>query len=244
MKRSSIVRGSVNKIETSGFVDGPGIRTVVFLNGCKLRCKYCQNPETWKMGIYNYTPKKLVEKILRNKNYYRRNHGGVTFSGGEPLLQSKFLIEVCKRLKKENIHIAIDTAGVGIGNYREILKYVDLVLLDVKHISRRGYKNLTGHDIDDSLSFIEALNKSKVEVWIRQVIVPGITDNNKYLLGLAKFLKRIDNIKRVDFLPYHKFGDSKYVELGIENPFKSKVAMDKVRCEALYNKFMDIYENK
>ena len=119
MKKSNNIMGSVNRIDTSGFVDGPGIRTVVFLNGCKLRCKYCHNPETWKMGKYNYTPLELCKKLIRNKNYYDSSNGGVTFSGGEPLLQSDFVIEVCKVLKDNNIHVAIDTAGVGNQNYDE-----------------------------------------------------------------------------------------------------------------------------
>ena len=242
MKKYRILRGSVNKIDTSGFVDGPGIRTVVFLNGCKLRCKYCQNPETWKMGKYNYTPNQLVKLILKNKNYYLRNNGGVTFSGGDPLVQIDFVTEVCKRLKKYNIHIALDTAGVGFGEYGELLKYVDLVLLDIKHTKGPSYKELTGHGISDSLEFIKQLNQSNVPVWIRQVVVPNLTDDSGYIDSLIKFLDKIKNVKRVDFLPYHKFGDSKYVELGIENPYKNKVAMDKIRCEKLYNKFIEKYK--
>ena len=239
--RKCKIRGSINKIESSGFVDGPGIRTVVFLNGCKLRCKYCQNPETWQMREYNYTPSTLAKMILKNKNYFVRNNGGVTFSGGEPLLQSEFIIEVCKILKKEHIHVAIDTAGVGNGNYEEILKYVDLVLLDVKHTDVYKYRDLTGHEMADVRNFIKELNKSNIDVWIRQVVVPGITDTEKYIDSLVSYLKRIKNIKRVDFLPYHKLGDYKYVELGIDNPYKNKVAMDRVRCEKLYNKFIIKY---
>ena len=128
-----MVKGSVDSIETFGLVDGPGIRTVVFLNGCRLRCKYCHNPEMWNFKDYNYTPIELANKIIKNKNYFVSNKGGVTFSGGEPLLQSDFIIEVVKRLKKERIHVAIDTAGVGLGKYEKLLKYVDLVLLDIKH---------------------------------------------------------------------------------------------------------------
>ena len=120
-----MIKGSVDSIETFGLVDGPGIRTVVFLSGCKLRCKYCHNPEMWKLGKYNYTPEELASRILRNKNYFKRNSGGVTFSGGEPLLQSKFIIEVCKILKKENIHVALDTAGVGNGDYEEVLNIIE-----------------------------------------------------------------------------------------------------------------------
>lgn len=240
MRRCKI-KGSINKIESSGFVDGPGIRTVVFLNGCELRCKYCQNPETWKMGEYNYSPSLLYKKILRNKRYFERNNGGVTFSGGEPLLQSDFIIEVCKRLKKSNIHVAIDTAGVGYGDYSELLKYVDLVLLDIKHTDRYKYKDLTGHDMDDFLLFVKELNASGVDVWVRQVVIPKVTDTEKYIDSLVSFLKKIKNVKRVDFLPYHKMGDSKYIELGIDNPYKDKVAMDKVRCQKLYEKFISKY---
>ena len=235
-----MVKGSVDSIETFGLVDGPGIRTVVFLNGCKLRCKYCHNPEMWHMRKDNYTPHELANKILKNKNYFTSNDGGVTFSGGEPLLQSKFIIEVAKILKREKVHIALDTAGVGLGYYDEILKYMDLVLLDIKHTNREEYKKLTGHTIDESLKFIDSLNKSRVKVWIRQVIVPGLMDNDEYIKSLIEFLKNIKNIERVDFLPYHKLGSEKYIKLGIKNPYRNKSEMDKEKCEELYKKFMKL----
>lgn len=237
-----MIKGSVDSIETFGLVDGPGIRTVVFLNGCLLRCKYCHNPEMWHIGKYNYTPRELANRILKNKNYFLSNNGGVTFSGGEPLLQSDFIIEVAKILKEEDIHIAIDTAGVGKGNYEEILKYVDLVLLDIKHTDKDEYKELTGHDIDDSLSFIDALNKSNVKVWIRQVVVPGLMDNDKYIDNLIETLKKISHIERVDFLPYHKLGSEKYIKLGIVYPYNSLKEMDGKKCNKLYNKFMRKYK--
>ena len=183
----------------------------------------------------------MASRILRNKNYFKRNSGGVTFSGGEPLLQSKFIIEVCKILKKENIHVALDTAGVGNGDYEEVLKYVDLVLLDIKHTSPREYKKLTGHSIDDSLEFIKVLNRMGTKVWIRQVIVPGLMDNDKYLNSLLETLKKIKNIERVDFLPYHKLGSEKYDRLGIINPYKDIPEMDKDKCKKLYDKFMIKY---
>ena len=237
-----MIKGAVDSIETFGLVDGPGIRTVVFLLGCKLRCKYCHNPEMWKMGKYNYTPMELVKKILRNKPYFKRNSGGVTFSGGEPLLQSDFIIEVSKILKKENIHIALDTSGVGNGNYEEILKYVDLVLLDIKHTDKDNYLKLTSHSIDDSLEFIKVLNKMGNKVWIRQVIVPGLMDNDEYMDSLLETLKKIKNIERVDFLPYHKLGSEKYEKLGIINPYKDLPEMDKDKCQELYNKFITKYK--
>ena len=237
------MKGSIANIESMGLVDGPGIRTVVFFNNCHLRCKFCHNPEMWNKGELNYTTEELVERILRNKPYFK-NGGGVTFSGGEPLLQSEFLIETCKLLKKENIHIALDTAGIGTGNYTEILSYVDLVLLDIKHITKEGYKEITSFDyIDKFFEFVEYLNKSNKDVWIRQVIVPGINDNTKYMDELVIFLKKyIKNIKRVDFLPYHKLGNEKYEKLQIKNPYQDKDEMDKDKCNELYEYFIKSFE--
>ena len=234
-----MIKGSVKKIETFGLVDGPGIRTVVFLNGCKLRCIYCHNPEMWNMQELNYTPEELAKKIVRNKPYFKRNNGGVTFSGGEPLLQSKFVIEVCKILKKEGIHIALDTSGVGNGNYDEILSYIDLVLLDIKHVTKEGYQYLTGYNIEESQKFIDALNKSGKPVIIRQVIVPGIMDNEEYLYGLKEQLKKINNIISIEFLPYHTLGIEKYKELNLDYPLESLKAMDNEECKKLYNKFIN-----
>lgn len=234
-----MIKGSISKIETLGLVDGPGIRTVVFLSGCKLRCKYCHNPEMWKLGKPNFTPEELVKKIMRYKPYYKRNNGGVTFSGGEPLLQSEFLIETCKLLKKENIHITLDTSGVGNGNYEELLSYIDLVLLDIKHTNAYEYQELTGNNINETEEFISALNKSKTPVWIRQVIVPGLMDNDEYLYSLKEYLKKIENIQKIDFLPYHTLGIAKYKELGIEYPYEKLQAMDKELCQKLYEKFIN-----
>lgn len=233
---------SVNSIETFGLVDGPGIRTVIFLNGCKLRCQYCHNPEMWKMGETNYTTQELLTKIIRNKPYFKRNNGGVTFSGGEALLQVDFLIDICQKLRAEGIHIALDTAGVGIGKYDEILSLVDLVLLDIKHPDKEEYKKLTGMEIDESEKFIKSLNKSGKPVWIRQVIIPGIMDNSKYLYSLAKYLQKIKNIEKIEFLPFHHLGFSKYKDLNLVNSLKDVPEMDPEKCQELYEKFMQIYE--
>lgn len=244
MKRCNMTKGSIDSIESFGLVDGPGIRTVVFLNGCKLRCKYCHNPEMWTMKEKNITPEELVNKIKRFKPYYKRNNGGVTFSGGEPLLQYDFLLETCKLLKKENIHIALDTAGVGLGNYDELLDYIDLILLDIKHTDKKEYKDLTLHDIDESLNFIKAINKKNKKVWIRQVIVPHLMDNEKYMDSLIGFLKSIKNIERIDFLPYHKLGEEKYEKLNIEYPYKNLEEMDKEKCNKLYKKFIEKFNKE
>ncbi len=236
------MQASVNSIETFGLVDGPGIRTVIFLNGCKLRCKYCHNPEMWNMNTLNSTIDELVTKILRNKPYFKRGSGGVTFSGGEPLLQMDFLLEICKRLKAEGIHIALDTAGVGLGKYDEILSLVDLVLFDIKHPNKEEYKKLTGMDISQSEKFIESLNRSGKPVWIRQVIVPGIMDNEEYLQELATYLLKIKNITKIEFLPFHHLGFIKYAKLKLDNPLKDTQEMNPKKCQELYEKFIELYQ--
>ena len=236
------MKASIDSIETFGLVDGPGIRTVIFLNKCNLRCKFCHNPETWVMKNENYTSEEIIDRVLRNKPYYK-NNGGVTFSGGEPLLQYEFLLETCKKLKQENIHIAIDTAGVGNGDYQELLQTIDLVLLDIKHITKEGYIDITQTDnIDKFNDFVEQLNKTNVEVWIRQVIIPDVNDNIEYMNTLATYIKtNIKNVTKIEFLPFHTLGNEKYEKLGIKNPYKDKKDMDKDKCNDLYNHFINEY---
>lgn len=228
---------SIDSIETMGLVDGPGIRVVVFFNGCKLRCKYCHNPEMWTKKKDNYSVDDVVNKILRSKPYFRAN-GGVTFSGGEPLLHSEFIIEVAKKLKEHDIHIALDTSGVGNGNYREILQYVDLILLDVKHTDKHEYKELTGINMKEVTNFINIANELDKKFWIRQVVVPGMMDNDRYIDSLIDYLKQIKHVERVDFLPYHRLGREKYLTIGIPYPYENMKEMDKERCKELYNKFI------
>ena len=232
------MKASIDSIETFGLVDGPGIRFVIFFNGCKLRCKYCHNPEMWTKKENNYTPEELVKKIKRCQPYFQEN-GGVTFSGGEPLLHSDFIIETAKLLKKENIHIALDTSGVGNGNYEELLQYIDLVLLDIKHTNPERYKEITGIEMKEVEKFIEVMNKMNKKVWIRQVIVPGIMDNEEYIDSLVEYLKHIKNIERVDFLPFHRLGREKYLSLGIPYPYEDKAEMDKEKCKQLYKLFLE-----
>lgn len=236
------MNGSVASIETFSVVDGPGIRTVVFFNECHLRCIYCHNPEMWNKGINNISEDELVNKILRNKDYFGEN-GGVTFSGGEPLLHSKFLINVCKKLKEHDIHIALDTAGVG-DNYIELLKYIDLIIFDIKHTTIEGYKKITKFLPHNSLEFIDVANKLNKKFWIRQVIVPTIMDNEGYIKSLNDYIKKyfkIENVLKVDFLPYHKLGREKYIKLSIPYSCENIPEMDKDECDKLYNKFMEFY---
>lgn len=237
-----MIKGTIDSIETFGLVDGPGIRTVIFLNGCNLRCKYCHNPEMWLKRDLNYTSEEIVKKVLRSKPYFK-NSGGVTFSGGEPLQQIEFLIETCKMLKEENIHVAIDTAGVGFGSYKELLKYIDLVILDIKHINEEGYFEVTGHKTMREINeFIRQLNESNKEVWLRQVVIPGINDNYQYMNDLAEYIKRnINNVSKIEFLPYHRLGREKYIKMGIPYPYEEKMEMDKDLCDELFTYFQKKY---
>lgn len=237
-----MIKGSVGKIETLGLVDGPGVRVVIFLSGCKLRCKYCHNPEFWNISEFNYTPEELTREILKYKEYFG-SYGGVTFSGGEALIQDEFLIETCKLLKKDNINIALDTAGVGNGNYEEVLKYVDLVILDIKEIDKEKYKKLTGKGIDESLKFIKEAQRLNKKLWIRQVIITNYNDNEEYIKDLANYLKTLKNIEKIEFLPFHNLAETKYEKLNINYPYKNKKAMDKEKCEKLYKKFIKYYKN-
>lgn len=236
------MKASINSIESFSTVDGPGIRTTIFLNGCLLRCKYCHNPEMFNKQKDNYQADEIVKKIMNYKSYYGPK-GGVTFSGGEPLLQPDFLIEICKLLKKENIHIALDTAGYGMGEYEEVLKDIDLIIFDVKDINDKRYKNLTGGNIKRVFEFLTAANKLNKKFWVRQVIVPGVHDNKEFLVSLDDYIKNnIKNVQKIEFIPYHKIGDSKYKKLGIDNPYKNKKAMDEQRCAKLFQEFMEIYK--
>lgn len=241
------MQGSINSIESCGALDGPGIRCVVFLNQCLLRCKYCHNPETWNMQGMNYTKEELVNKIVRFKPYFKRNNGGVTFSGGEPLVQSKFLLETCKMLKQENIHIALDTAGYGVGNYEEILEYIDLIIYDIKDITKDRYKELTGGNIERTWEFLDIARKMDKKFWIRLVVVPGVHDNDKYMLELSNYIIdhfKKENVEKIEFLPYHKLGTEKYEALNLDNPYKDKEEMSQEKCDELFIIFNEYYNQK
>jgi pyruvate formate lyase activating enzyme len=225
--------GNIDSIDTLGLVDGPGIRVVVFLQGCNLRCKFCHNPETWnlKEKKKTYTPKELVDYILKYKDYFKDN-GGVTFSGGEPLCQKEFLLECLKLCKKNDIHTCIDTAGYG-DDYDEILNYADLILMDIKALDNTSYKWLTGKDIDKSLKFLNKCEEKHTKLWIRQVIIPGINDTEEYIFKLKEFLSNYHYIEKIELLPYHTMGITKYENLNIPYPLKDIKDMDKERCKYL-----------
>ncbi|MCT4607286.1 MAG: pyruvate formate-lyase-activating protein [Marinisporobacter sp.] len=208
--------GRIHSIESMGLLDGPGIRTVVFFQGCKLRCAYCHNPDTWHMDKgKEISPNDLIKKVLRFKPYFKSSGGGVTCSGGDPLMQPEFLIEFLKLCKENDIHTAIDTAGFGKGSYEEILKYTDLVILDVKHVNENGYKRLTGGSMKVFEYFKKSLLDTSVKLWLRHVIVPGITDDKEHIKNLKKVIKGFKDVEKIQLLPYHNLGINKYKEMGI-----------------------------
>lgn len=227
--------GKIHSIESMGLVDGPGIRTVIFFQGCKLRCSYCHNPDTWNLKDGNQiTSDELMNKILRFKPYFERSDGGVTFSGGDPLMQPEFLLELLKKCKENGIHTAIDTAGYGNGNYKEILEYTDLVLLDLKHINSDGYLYLTGSDSRGINIFLDFLRNSKTRVWIRHVVVPGYTDTIDHMNKLSTIINNeIPNVDKIELLPYHILGVNKYETMDIKYKLQGVEPMNKDRCKEL-----------
>lgn len=208
----------VHSIESFGTVDGPGIRFVLFLQGCHLQCKYCHNRDTWNMNGGEYKSlDDIFEKIMKYKNYIYPN-GGVTVTGGEPLLQVKFLIELFKKLKKENIHTCVDTSGMVAltDDIKKLLSLTDLVLLDIKHINSEKCKDLVGFNNEKELAFARYLSDNNIHMWIRQVLVPGYTDDEQDLLQLKDFISSLSTVDKVEILPYHDMGRYKWENLGFK----------------------------
>lgn len=222
--------GSIGKIESFSTVDGPGIRSAVFLNGCPLRCIYCHNPEFLKKDACNYTAKRLADLLISNKPYFK-NGGGVTFSGGEPLIQSEFILEVSRILKQNGINIALDTSGVGKFN-QELLNYIDLVLLDIKANDDKMFEYITGANLfSESINFLKLCEEKNIPVIIRQVIVPKINDKEEDIIKLKELVSNYKVVKKIELLPYHTMAKDKYKKLGI--PYKLK------RCKDLSLKKLD-----
>lgn len=222
------IKGRIHSFESMGLVDGPGVRFVVFFQGCKLRCSFCHNPDTWEVNAgTEITAGELIKKILRYKPYYKASGGGVTFSGGEPLMQSEFLTTMLKLCKENDIHTAVDTAGIGPEDCREIISLADLIMLDVKHLDPKPYKEIVGRDMDDFNNFADQIHKINTDLWLRAVIVPTINNNSEYIDRLVEFALSFPNIKKVELLPYHTLGVNKYEALGIKYRLDGVAPMDK-----------------
>ncbi|WP_416337697.1 pyruvate formate-lyase-activating protein [Fusobacterium hominis] len=229
--------GNIHSYESFGTVDGPGIRFVVFLQGCPLRCKYCHNPDTWSItdSKIQESPREVFEKVKRYKKYFGKK-GGLTLTGGEPLLQLDFVLELFKLCKEENIHTALDTSGYIFNNkVKKILEYTDLILLDIKSIDEEVYKSLTGVELTNTLEFAQYLNKINKKTWIRHVVVPEITDNDNLLTRLSDYISKLNNIENIEVLPYHKLGVFKYKELGLNYVLDGIEELSKERLENAIN---------
>ena len=230
------IKARIHSFESMGTVDGPGIRYVVFFQGCPLQCKYCHNRDTWDVnGGEEYTVNDVFKKVLRGKPFMDASNGGVTCSGGEPLLQAKFIKELFKKLKAKGIHTAIDTAGsVAINeDIKELLEYTDLVILDIKHIDDKKCKELTSKSNKNTLDFAKYLSTNNKKMWIRQVLVPGYTDNKDDLKKTREFIDSLNGVEKVEVLPYHDLGKYKWKELGYEYPLEGvKIPTNKEVKEA------------
>lgn len=217
------MKGRIHSFESLGAVDGPGIRFVIFMQGCSLRCKYCQNRDTWDIhGGTEYECDEIFEKILRYKSYIAHD-GGVTISGGEPLLQASFLIELFNKLKKEGIHTCIDTSGNVVLNdeIKMLIDLTDLFLLDIKCINDKVCKELTGVSNKKELEFARYLSDNNKKMWIRQVLIPAITDDEKDLKDLSKFIKSLNGVEKIEILKYHDLGRFKWENLKLKYPLEN-----------------------
>jgi pyruvate formate lyase activating enzyme len=238
------MEGKIHSFFAGGTVDGPGIRYVIFLKGCPLRCLYCHNPDTWTQdnAIIKSTDE-IVMNALKYRGYFS-NGGGVTVSGGEPLLQIDFLIELFKKLKEYNIHTAIDTSGIIfdknnpelLSKFNVLIKYTDLFLLDIKHIDDNEHIKLTGKSNKNILEFAKYLSDNNVHMWIRHVLVPNITLNDKYLIQTKEFIDTLKTVDKIEVLPYHTMGVAKYKELNI--PYRLEGTIPPTKEETRHAKYL------
>ncbi len=221
------ITGYVHSLESFGSVDGPGVRYVIFLTGCAMRCQFCHNPDTWDMQKGTpYTAGELLDKACRYRSYWK-SEGGITVSGGEPLLQIDFLLELFRESKQRGIHTTLDTSGNPFtteepfySKWLELMKYTDLILLDIKHIDEEQHRILTGQTNKNILDMAKHLSDLEKPVWIRHVLVPERNDKDEYLHQLADFIHSLKNVERVEVLPYHTLGVFKWEQVGIDYPLE------------------------
>ena len=229
----------IHSFESFGTVDGPGIRFVVFFKGCPLRCQYCHNPDTWTMaGAKEMSVDEIVTNVLKYRSYYGEK-GGITVSGGEPLLQIDFVIELFKKLKASRINTCVDTSGItfdptnaqSVEKHEELIKYTDLFLLDIKHIDSDKHKEITGQGNENVLAFAKFLSDNGKRIWIRHVLVSSLTDNDESLIKLKEFISSLSTVEKIEVLPYHSMGKVKYDNLGIDYVLKDEESPSKERVE-------------
>ena len=223
--------GRINKIETFGSVDGPGVRFVVFLQGCPMRCLFCHNPETWDFkgddcGAFDISAEDLLQKALRYKNYWGTD-GGITVSGGEPLMQMDFLIDFFELAKNHNVHTCIDTSGVNfvrdepyLSKFKRLMNSTDLLLVDLKIIDPEQHKKITGHGMEHNMDMFHYLDEIHKPIWIRHVLVPGYSDNDEFLYRTKEFIGHLGNVEKVEVLPYHSLALAKYQQMGLDYALK------------------------
>ena len=245
------MKGYVHSIETCGTVDGPGLRYVIFLQGCPMRCQYCHNPDTWQPNTgQKMTVDETLEKFYHNTAFYK--NGGVTVTGGEPMMQMDFLIELFEKLHQDGVHTCIDTSGIMfqpnnqklMEKIEKLMSLTDLVMLDIKHIDNEKHKELTAHSNENILEFARYLDKKGIPIWIRHVIVPGITLYQEYLERLGEFMATLSNVKALDVLPYHSMGKTKYESLNMEYPLGDTREATKAEAAAAKNIILRAYKNK
>ena len=236
-------KANVSKIETFGSVDGPGVRFVVFMQGCNMRCKYCHNPETWCLNAktsMQYTASELFEIAFKYRHYWGKDmtNGGITVSGGEPLLQIDFLIEFFTLAKQHGVHTAIDTSGQPflmeqkyLEKFNQLMAVTDLFIVDIKAFDSVKHKELTGYDNKNILEMLKYLSKNNIDVWIRRVLVPNLTDEEQDLLNTKNFISSLGNVKRVEILPYQTLGVYKWVNWGLNYPLKDFSSPNKSQVE-------------
>jgi len=243
---SAAIVGHIHSIESFGTVDGPGVRMVIFLKGCPMRCLYCHNPDTWEMsGGTDMTVDEILTQYNAAKSFYKS--GGITVTGGEPLMQTDFVIELFKAAKAQGIHTCLDTSGVTfnpdnnaiMAKFEAITKVTDLIMLDIKHIDPAKHIELCSQPNDNILAFARWLDKKNVPLWIRHVVVPNITENDDYLYRLGLFIGTLKNVKALDVLPYHNMGEVKYRQLGIDYPLKGVEPLSKERAVEAKKKILE-----
>lgn len=244
-----MTKGYIHSIETCGTVDGPGLRYVIFFQGCPMRCQYCHNPDTWEPGIgTQMTVDEALSKFYSNLPFYK--NGGVTVTGGEPMMQIDFLMELFTKLHEEGVHTCLDTSGIMFQPANEeamkkidrLMEVTSLVMLDIKHIDEEKHKILTSHSNERILAFARYLNEKNIPVWIRHVIVPGITLYKDYLERLGEFMATLDNVKALDVLPYHSMGKVKYENLKMDYPLKDTREATKQEAVAAKNIILQAYK--